>query len=99
MLISAGKAAFCYEGRCLQNINCQVGDSINKIIDNVLTEVFGQKGTLYIYRYIEEAYQIVPGQFSHQLELFSRGLEDCLSSGAIPIQSRILHAIGNQQSA
>jgi hypothetical protein len=76
-------------------MNCQSGDSINKVIDNVLTEVFGQKGTLYIYKYIEDAYQIAPSQFSRHLELFSRGLEDCLSSGAIPIQARILHAMGN----
>jgi hypothetical protein len=88
-----------YEGKCLQTFNCQVGDSINKIIDNVLTEVFGQKGTLYIYKYIENAYQIAPSQFSHKLELFSKGLEDCLSTGAIPIQARILHAIGNIQNA
>ncbi len=78
----------------MQPLNCQ-SDSISKIIDNVLTEVFGQKGTLYIYKYIEDAYQIAPSQFSTQLELFSKGLEDCLSSGAIPIQTRILHAIGN----
>lgn len=83
----------------MQTFNCQVGDSINKIIDNVLTEVFGQKGTLYIYKYIENAYQIAPSQFSHKLELFSKGLEDCLSTGAIPIQARILHAIGNIQNA
>ncbi len=81
----------------MQALNCQ-SDKINKIINNVLTEVFGQKGTLYIYKYIEDAYQIAPNQFGTQLELFSRGLEDCLNSGAIPIQARILHEIGNIQA-
>jgi hypothetical protein len=90
---------FEYGGTCLQVMNCQIGDSINQIIESVLTEVFGKKGALYIYRYIENAYQIAPSQFSKQLELFSKGLEDCLSTGAIPIQARILHAIGNLQSA
>jgi hypothetical protein len=76
-------------------MNSQIGNSINQIIDNVLTEIFGKKGTLYIYTYIEDAYHIQPNQFSGKLDLFSKGLEDCLSTGAIPVETRILHAIGN----
>ncbi|XHH07978.1 MAG: hypothetical protein ACFCUE_10420 [Candidatus Bathyarchaeia archaeon] len=79
----------------MEVLNRQMGDSINKIIDNVLTEVFGEKGAFYIYKYLENNYQLEPKQFSSQLELFSKGLEDCLSSGAIPVQTRILHTIGN----
>jgi hypothetical protein len=79
----------------MEVLNRQIGDSINKVIDNVLTEVFGEKGTFYIYKYLQNNYQLQPGQFSGQLELFSKGLEDCLSSGAIPVQTRILHDIGN----
>jgi hypothetical protein len=75
--------------------NRQISDSINQIIDNVLNEVFGKKGTFYIYKYLEDHCQLEPNQFSGQLYLFSKGLEDCLSSGAIPIQTKILHAIGN----
>lgn len=78
----------------MEVLNRQIGESINKIIDNVLTEVFGQKGTFYIYKYLENNYQLQPNQFSGQLELFSKALEDCLSSGAIPVQTRILHEIG-----
>jgi hypothetical protein len=76
-------------------LNRQIGDSINKIIDNVITEVFGKKGALYIYKYIKDAYQLAPNQFSDKLDVFSKGLEDCLSTGAIPVQTRILHAISN----
>jgi hypothetical protein len=79
----------------LEPLNKPTGDSINKIINNVLTELFGEKGTLYIYKYLENYYQLRPNQFSYKLERFSQGLEDCLSSGAIPVQTRILHAIGN----
>ncbi len=78
----------------METCNRQIGDSINKIINNVLTEVFGTKGTFYIYKYLENNYQLTPNQFSLKLDLFSKGLEDCLSSGAIPVQTRILHAIG-----
>jgi hypothetical protein len=82
-------------GMCMEVLNRQISDSINKIIDNVLTELFGEKGTFYIYKYLENNYQLTPNQFSVKLDTFSKGLEDCLNSGAIPVQTRILHAIGN----
>lgn len=75
-----------------------MGNSINQIINEVLTELFGEKGVLYIYNYLENYYKLSPNQFGGKLELFSQGLEDCLSSGAIPVQKRILHAIGNLEA-
>ncbi len=79
----------------MEVLNRTIGDSINKIIDNVLTELFGEKGAFYIYKYLENNYQLTPNKFSGKLDTFSKGLEDCLSNGAIPVQARILHAIGN----
>ncbi len=72
-------------------------NSINKIIDDVLTEVFGMKATLCIYKYLEDTYELYPNQFSGKLDLFSEGLEDCLSAGAILVQTRIVKALSRMQ--
>jgi len=95
-LISLAKSDSDNEGMYLEPV--KMDDSINKIIDQVLTDVFGEKGALYICKYLENYYQLSPNQFSYKLELFSQGLEDCLKSGAIPVQTRILHAIGNLEA-
>lgn len=72
-------------------------NSINKIIGDVLTEVFGRKATLYIYKYLEDTYGLHPNQFSGKLDLFSKGLENCLGAGAIPVQTRIVKALSRMQ--
>ncbi len=80
-------------GKLLEILNTPTENSINKVIDDVLTEVFGRKATLYIYKYLEATYELYPNQFSGKLDLFSKGLEDCLSSGAITVQTRIVNAL------
>ncbi len=72
-------------------------NSINEVIDDVLTEVFGKKATLCIYKYLEETYDLYPHQFSGKLDLFSKGLEECLSAGSIPVQTRIVNALSKMQ--
>ena len=67
-------------------------DTFFKKIDNVLTEVFfGKEATLIIYRYIERHYALHQNEFSDRIDLFAKGLEDCLSAGAIPIETKILN--------
>ena len=68
-------------------------DIFFKKIDNVLTEVFGKEATLIIYRYIERHYALRQNEFSDRIDLFAKGLEDCLSAGAIPIETKILNAL------
>ncbi len=63
------------------------------MIDDVLTEVFGKKATMTIYRYLENTYEMSPNQISGNLELFSQGLEDCLSTAAIPVGTKIIRAL------
>jgi hypothetical protein len=82
----------------LEILNSQRENSINKIIDDVLTEVFGRKATLCIYKYIEDTYELQPNQFSEKLDLFSQGLEECLSTAAIPVETKIVDAIFGMQA-
>ena len=44
-------------------------NSINKIIDDVLTEVFGKKATLYIYKYLEDTYELYTKSVQQQTGL------------------------------
>jgi hypothetical protein len=78
---------------CLEILNRNKEQSINQVINSVLTEVFGKKAAMTIYRYLENTYEISPSQFSANLELFSKGLEECLSTAAIPVETKIVHAL------
>jgi hypothetical protein len=68
-------------------------DKIFKIIDNVLKQVFGENATLFIYEYLEQRYSLRKSEFSEKIDLFAKGLEDCLSSGAFAIETKILENI------
>ena len=68
-------------------------DQIFKIIDKVLKQVFGEEATSFIYKYIERQYSLHRSQFSEKIDVFAKGLEECLSSGAFAVESKILEDI------
>jgi hypothetical protein len=68
-------------------------DKIFQIIDKVLKQVFGEEATLFIYNYLEQRYSLRQSDFSKKIDVFAKGLEDCLSSGAFVVESRILDDI------
>jgi hypothetical protein len=74
-------------------------DTILKIIDNVLTQVFGKEATHFIYKYIEHNYSLHQNEFSDKIEVFAKGLEDCLSSGAFIVETKILDHICSRYGA
>lgn len=65
-------------------------DKIFQIIDKVLNQVFGKEATGFIYDYLERHYSLPRSAFSERIDVFAKGLEDCLSSGAFAIESKIL---------
>jgi hypothetical protein len=68
-------------------------DKIFQIIDKVLKQVFGKEATLFIYNYLEQKYSLRQSDFSKRIDVFAKGLEDCLSSGAFAVESKILNDI------
>jgi hypothetical protein len=68
-------------------------DKIFQIIDKVLKQVFGEDATRFIYRYLEQHYSLRQSDFSGKIDVFAKGLEDCLSSGAFAIENKILDDI------
>ena len=74
-------------------------DTIFKIIDNVLKQVFGEEATLFIYKFLERNYSLRQSEFSEKIDTFAKGLEDCLSSGAFAVECRILDDICSKYGA
>jgi hypothetical protein len=68
-------------------------DKIFGIVERVLNQVFGEKTARLILRYIECRYSLSQSEFSEKIDLFARGLEDFLSSGAYAIENKILDDI------
>jgi len=74
-------------------------DTIFKIIDNVLKQVFGEEATLFIYKYLERNYSLRQSEFSDKIDTFAKGLGDCLGSGAFVVECRILDDICSKYGA
>jgi hypothetical protein len=66
------------------------GDKVSKVIDRVLTQIFGEKATRLIYRHLERNYSLKPNEIADKIDVFAKGLEDFLSSGACVVERRIL---------
>jgi hypothetical protein len=68
-------------------------DKISKIIDRVLKQVFGEEATFLIYRHLEKTYGVQPHEISEKIDVFAKGLEEFLSTGAYVIEKKILEDI------
>ena len=84
-------------GPLLKNITMQQmskeEDKIFKVIDKVLDQIFGKEATHLIYRYLENNYSIKPEEISEKIDLFAKGLEEFLKTGAYAIERKILEDI------
>jgi hypothetical protein len=77
----------------MEKLSRKKEEKIFKIIDNVLKQGFGEEATFLICRYLERHYSLSQSEFSEKIDLFARGLEDFLSSGAYAVESKILDDI------
>jgi hypothetical protein len=73
-------------------------DAIAGVIDKVLTQVFGKEATTLIYRHLECNYAVRRNEIGENIELFTRGLEDFLRSGARVIERKILEDINSDSN-
>jgi len=77
----------------LDTLHIEQNDKIFQIIDKVLKQVFGEEATRFIYQYLEQKYSLRRSDFSERIDVFAKGLENCLSSGAFAVESKILDDI------
>jgi len=68
-------------------------DKISKIADRVLRQIFGGEATTLIYRHLENKYSLKRNEISEKIDVFAKGLEEFLSSGAYAIERKILEDI------
>lgn len=73
-----------------QHRKSQEREKLQKIIDKVLTQIFGKDATLLIYNHLERNYALKPEEIAERLEVFSEGLEEYLGSGAFVVKKKIL---------
>src|SRR3990172_5694702 len=77
----------------LETLSEKKEDKISGIIDSVLKQVFGEPATVFIYKHLQSRYSLSQSEFSARIDVFAKGLEDFLSSGAYVIENRILSEI------
>ncbi|MGC8998020.1 MAG: hypothetical protein ACP5JW_01245 [Candidatus Bathyarchaeia archaeon] len=68
-------------------------EKISRIIDRVMRQVFGDEATNLIYRYLESNYSVRRDEIADKIDLFAKGLEDFLKSGAYVIERKILEDV------
>jgi len=80
----------------MENITQQTNkkeEKISKIIDKVLKQIFGQEATDLIYKYLEKNYSLRQNEIAEKIDVFTKGLEEFLRSGAYVIERKILEDI------
>lgn len=80
----------------MKNINTRINKKENKIseiIDKVLKQVFGKEATLLIYKYLEVKHSLKQDEIAEKIDVFAKGLEEFLRSGAYVIEKKILEDV------
>ena len=81
-------------GRAMKSINQQISSNgenkISKIVDHILNQVFGEEATRLIYGYLESNYSLKQDEIAEKINVFAKGLEEFLNSGAYVIERKIL---------
>jgi len=68
-------------------------DKVSKAIDTVLRKIFGDESTLTIYKYLEKRYSLSQDEIVEKIDVFAKGLEEFLRSGAYVIEQKILENV------
>jgi hypothetical protein len=77
----------------IQQTNRREEGKILKVVDRVLKQVFGKEATHLIYTYLESNYSVKKNEIAEKIDVFAKGLEEFLSSGACVIERIILDDI------
>lgn len=64
-----------------------------KVIDEELKQIFGEAATLMIYSHLKKNYSLKREEIPEKLEIFVRGLEEFLSSGAHVVEKMVLRKV------
>jgi hypothetical protein len=65
-------------------------DKVSKVVDKVLRQVFGDEATLLIYKCLETNHSLRQDEIVEKIDVFAKGLEQFLRSGAHVVEMKIL---------
>lgn len=65
-------------------------EKFNKVIDDVLNQIFGQEGTQIIYKYLENNHSIQRHELAQKIDSFNCALREYLGTGALVVEKVIL---------
>lgn len=68
-------------------------EKISRVIDRVLTQVFGEEATKLIYKHLEHNHSLKRDEVAERIDVFAKGLEEFLSSSAPVVERKILEDI------
>jgi hypothetical protein len=68
-------------------------DRVAKIVDKVLRQVFGEEAARLIYGYLERSCSLRQDEIGDKIDVFAKGLEEFLRSGAYVVERKILEDI------
>jgi len=68
-------------------------DRVSEAIDDVLRGIFGDKAALLIYKYLEDQCSLRQDEIVEKIDVFAKGLEEFLRSGAYIIEMKILEDV------
>jgi hypothetical protein len=66
------------------------GEKLNKVIDRVLNQIFGQEAVQIIYEYLEKNHYIQRHEIAEKFDSFNYALREYLGTGALVIEKVIL---------
>jgi len=65
-------------------------DRVSEVVDRVLRGILGREATSLIYKYLKNQYGVERNEIAEKIDVFARGLEEFLRSGAYVIEMKIL---------
>ena len=68
-------------------------EKISRIVKRVLNRIFGKEATHLIYSHLEAKYSLEEDEIASRIDIFAKGLEDFLSSGAHVVEQEILEDV------
>jgi hypothetical protein len=77
----------------LQERDLKEDERISRIVCRVMRQVFGEEATHLIFKYLEHSYSLKEDQVAKRIDVFAKGLEEFLNSGAYVIERKILEDI------
>ncbi len=77
----------------IQASTAREDEKVARVINRVLTQVFGEEATNLIYKHLERNHAVKRNEVVEKIDEFAKGLEEFLSSGAYVIERKILEDI------